>query len=310
MNISALKILLKENGSRLAHQTLDGMNWKQVTYNDIYSNIEYINSYLTKNKIINRKVLSLTANCIDSYVLECSLINLGCSLNFASKSRLLDVQFNLDFDIILVDTIIDINDNHILQNLTKNKIIISIQNFKKTKESGSNSISLQNIYKIGLLSKKETKIDKESKINLSKTISFLESNSIKTYTMEDINNFARKNESTFNIINENEFCASLYLKKDIFSKVLNLLFIKFKNKFTNNNSLNSFIENVNEIMPSNLIIDSVSLKELINICYMNKIGFSEFTGSKIKKIITFELPDNENLELIKKDGIEIISLNS
>ena len=77
--------------------------------NDIYSNIEYINSYLTKNKIINRKVLSLTANCIDSYVLECSLINLGCSLNFASKSRLLDVQFNLDFDIILVDTIIDIN---------------------------------------------------------------------------------------------------------------------------------------------------------------------------------------------------------
>ena len=145
MNISALKILLKENGSRLAHQTLDGMNWKQVTYNDIYSNIEYINSYLTKNKIINRKVLSLTANCIDSYVLECSLINLGCSLNFASKSRLLDVQFNLDFDIILVDTIIDINDNHILQNLTKNKIIISIQNFKKTKESDSNSISLQNL---------------------------------------------------------------------------------------------------------------------------------------------------------------------
>jgi len=252
MNISALKILLKENGSRLAHQTLDGMNWKQVTYNDIYSNIEYINSYLTKNKIINRKVLSLTANCIDSYVLECSLINLGCSLNFASKSRLLDVQFNLDFDIILVDTIIDINDNHILQNLTKNKIIISIQNFKKTKESDSNSISLQNIYKIGLLSKKETKIDKESKINLSKTISFLESNSIKTYTMEDINNFTRKSESTFNIINENEFCASLYLKKDIFSKVLNLLFIKFKNKFTNNNSLNSFIENINEIMPFNL----------------------------------------------------------
>ena len=216
MNISALKILLKENGSRLAHQTLDGMNWKQVTYNDIYSNIEYINSYLTKNKIINRKVLSLTANCIDSYVLECSLINLGCSLNFASKSRLLDVQFNLDFDIILVDTIIDINDNHILQNLTKNKIIISIQNFKKTKESGSNSISLQNIYKIGLLSKKETKIDKESKINLSKTISFLESNSIKTYTMEDINYFTRKSESTFNIINENHIAAAMLYNKYFF----------------------------------------------------------------------------------------------
>ena len=55
MNISTLKILLKENGSRLAHQTLDGMNWKQITFNDIYSNIEYVNSYLTKNKIINRK---------------------------------------------------------------------------------------------------------------------------------------------------------------------------------------------------------------------------------------------------------------
>ena len=145
MYIESLKTILKDNGPRLAYQSLDGMNWKQLTSNDISSNIDYINSYLIKNRVINKRILSLSANCIESYILECCLVNLGSSLNFASKSILLDVQFNLDFDIIIVDRISDIADNHILQNITKNKEIISIQDFKRDKATNSKSLSLQNI---------------------------------------------------------------------------------------------------------------------------------------------------------------------
>ena len=41
---------------------------------------------------------------------------------------------------------------------------------------------------------------------------------------------------------------------------------------------------------------------------MNKVNFSDLTGSKIKKIITYGLPSNENIELIKKENIMIINL--
>mgnify|MGYP006421663573 FL=1 len=66
--------------------------------------------------------------------------------------------------------------------------------------------------------------------------------------------------------------------------------------------------NINELMPVNLIIDSENLKKIMNLCYMNKVNFSDLTGSKIKKIITYGLPSNENIELIKKENIMIINL--
>jgi hypothetical protein len=57
-----------------------------------------------------------------------------------------------------------------------------------------------------------------------------------------------------------------------------------------------------------LIIDKKSLKELVNICYVNKVKFSELTGTKIKRVITYMLEKNDNLELLTKEKINIISL--
>ncbi|MBT3475714.1 hypothetical protein HN460_02105 [bacterium] len=309
MNIQEIERILKRNGPRLAYQSLDGMNWKQFTSNDIRSNLDNISSYLSKNNIINKKILSLAGNCLESYILECSLINLGSSLSFTTRESLLDIQFNLDFDIIIVDYLNDIKENHILDNITKDKQIISIRNFKSSKESAGNYISLQNIYKIGLLSKRSLNKNEEKgePIPVSQ-ISFVQSNKLKSYTLNDLDTFIKKNESHFKALNENEFCTSLYLKKDIFSKVLNLFFLKFRNKFTNNVSLDSLMTNINELMPVNLIIDSENLKKIMNLCYMNKVNFSDLTGSKIKKIITYGLPSNENIELIKKENIMIINL--
>ena len=309
MNIEDIKRLLKNNGPRLAYQTLDGMNWKQLTSNDIGSNLDYINSYLVKNNIVNKRILSLTGNCLESYILESSLINLGSSLHFTTKTSLLDVQFNLKFDIIIVDDLNDIKSNHILENIVKDKQIISIKNFKSSKESIGKSISLQNIYKIGLLSKRNSN-DIEEKIKpipVSK-ISFIEANKVKSHSLKDLENFFAKNEFHFKALGEKEFCTSLYLKKDIFSKVLNLFFLKFRCKFTNNVSLDSLVANINEVMPVNLIIDSESLKNITNLCYINKVNFSDLTGSKIKKIITYRLPLDQNIELIKKEKIIIIDL--
>ena len=55
INIEEIKKPLRENGSRLIYQILDGLNWKQLTFKDIDSNIDYITSYLIANKIENKK---------------------------------------------------------------------------------------------------------------------------------------------------------------------------------------------------------------------------------------------------------------
>ena len=69
MNIQEIERILKRNGPRLAYQSLDGMNWKQFTSNDIRSNLDNISSYLSKNNIINKKILSLAGICLESYIL-------------------------------------------------------------------------------------------------------------------------------------------------------------------------------------------------------------------------------------------------
>ena len=309
MKIELIERILKKNGAALAYQLLDGMNWKQLTFNDISSNIDYIKSYLTKNNIINKKILSISANCLESYILESSLAQMGSSINFANKKTLLDIQFHLDFDIIIVDAVNDIEDNYVLQNITKDKQIISIKNFKNSKELKNRCISLQSIYKIGLLSKRSpNKEDNEIKISRSEEISFLHGSKINHCRIEDLDNFIKKNSPVFLSFGKNEFSTSLYLEKDLFSKTLNLLLLQFKSKFTNNSSLDSLISHSNELMPVNLIIDKTSLKELINICYVNKVKFSELTGTKIKRVITYMLEKNDNLELLTKEKINIISL--
>ena len=63
-------------------------------------------------------------------------------------------------------------------------------------------------------------------------------------------------------------------------------------------------------MPMNLIIDSDSLNEIIKICKINKVKFSELTGSKIKKIITYRMPKNQNFEIIKNEKIDLVNLET
>ena len=97
MKIEEIQRILKLNGPKLAYQSLDGMNWKQITFNDIKTNIDYINSYLISRGLINKNVLSLSSNCVESYILESELIKLGSRLNLTNKISLIDIQFNVNF---------------------------------------------------------------------------------------------------------------------------------------------------------------------------------------------------------------------
>lgn len=312
INIEEIKKPLRENGSRLIYQILDGLNWKQLTFKDIDSNIDYITSYLIANKIENKKVLSLSMNCLTSFILESSLLSLGSSISFLDERILQSLDGNHEFDLIIVNDIDKLSSNPILrQFLDKGNEVISITNFQNTSRYKQNVKSIRHIYKLGLLSKKKLDGSLEERlknIKISESIEFLNLKGSIQVDIEDLITIIEKYKDIFYDMNQNEFSSSLYLKPDPFSKVVNYLFLLASKKFTNNNSLAEFMDNANEIMPRSLVIDSESIDYLIEVSINSNIKLKDIFGSKVKRIISSNYTNEPNIKLIRDSEIEIVDV--
>jgi hypothetical protein len=289
INIQEIKETLKRGGSKLVYQSLDGLNWKQLTFNDINSNLDYITSYLRTNKIKSKNILCCTKNCLDSFLLESALSNLDSKMFFASTSTLRTIEFNQEFDLIIIDHIDEINMSPTLKKLSLSKEFITIQNFRKTKETGDKIKSLQNILKIGLLNKRDLdKKKNEFEFKLSQTYTFANLEGLFEFTITDFANQLDKIRNVFGSINVHDFSTSLYTEQDSFSKVVNFIFLLEGRKFSSNSSIDSFIRNSNELMPKNIIIDAKNLSSMLNISGDNDKKLDELLGSKVERIITYE----------------------
>jgi hypothetical protein len=312
INIEEIKKPLQKNGSRLIYQILDGLNWKQLTVKDIDSNIDYITSYLIANEIENKKVLSLSMNCLTSFILESSLLSLGSNISFLDERILQSLDGNHEFDLIIVNDIDKLSSNPILrQFLDKGNEIISITNFQNTSKYKQNVKSIRHIYKLGLLSKKKLDGSLEERlknIRRSESIEFLNLKGSIQVDIEDLLTIIEKYKDIFYGMNQNEFSSSLYLKPDPFSKVVNYLFLLASKKFTNNNSLAEFMDNANEIMPRSLVIDSESIDYLIEVSINSDIKLKDIFGSKVKRIISSNYTNEPNIKLIRDSGIEIVDV--
>ena len=312
INIEEIKKPLQENGSRLIYQILDGLNWKQLTFKDIDSNIDYITSYLIANEIENKKVLSLSMNCLTSFILESSLLSLGSNISFLDERILQSLDGNHEFDLIIVNDIDKLSSNPILrQFLDKGNEIISITNFQNTSRYKQNVKSIRHIYKLGLLSKKKLDGSLEERlknIRRSESIEFLNLKGSIQVDIEDLLTIIEKYKDIFYDMNQNEFSSSLYLKPDPFSKVVNYLFLLASKKFTNNNSLAEFMDNANEIMPRSLVIDSESIDYLIEVSINSNMKLKDIFGSKVKRIISSNYTNESNMKLIRDSGIEIVDV--
>jgi len=312
INIEEIKKPLQKNGSRLIYQILDGLNWKQLTVKDIDSNIDYITSYLIANEIENKKVLSLSMNCLTSFILESSLLSLGSNISFLDERILQSLDGNHEFDLIIVNDIDKLSSNPILrQFLDKGNEIISITNFQNTSKYKQNVKSIRHIYKLGLLSKKKLDGSLEERlknIRRSESIEFLNLKGSIQVDIEDLLTIIEKYKDIFYGMNQNEFSSSLYLKPDPFSKVVNYLFLLASKKFTNNNSLAEFMDNANEIMPRSLVIDSESIDYLIEVSINSDIKLKDIFGSKVKRIISSNYTNEPNMKLIRDGGIEIVDV--
>jgi len=312
MNIEEVKRPLQENGSRLIYQILDGLNWKQLTFKDISSNIDYITSYLIANKIENKKVLSLSMNCLTSFILESSLLSLGCNISFFDERILQSLEIKDEFDLIIINDIDKLSNNPIVrQFLDKGNEIISISGFQNTSKYKQNVKSIRHIYKLGLLSKKKLDGTLEGylkNIKRSKSIEFVNLKGSIRVNTEDFLTIIEKYKDVFYGINKNEFSSSLYLKPDLFSKVVNYLFLLASKKFTNNNSLAEFIDNASEIMPRSLVIDSESIDYLIEVSISSNIKLKDIFGSKVKRIISYNYTNETNMKLVRDSGIELVTV--
>ena len=302
INIQEIKETLKRGGSKLVYQSLDGLNWKQLTFNDINSSLDYITSYFRTNNIKSKNILCCSKNCLDSFLLESALSNLDSKIFFATTSTLQSIEFNEEFDLIIIDHIDQINMSPTLKKLSLTKEFITIQNFKRTKETGDKIKSLQNILKIGLLNKRDLDMKKnEFEFKLSQTYNFASSEGLVQCTKTDFANQLGKIRNAFGSINVHDFSTSLYTEQDPFSKVVNFIFLLEGRKFSNNLSVDSFIKNSNELMPKNIIIDAKNLSSMLNISDDNDKKLNKLLGSKVERIITYEFDsDLYSNKILKK----------
>ena len=311
ISIQEVKKSFQINGSKLIYQFLDGLNWKQLTYKDINSNIDYVLSYLIANKITNKRVLSLSMNCLDSFILESSLSSLGCDISFFDERLSQTLDIKRSFDIIIIDDIEKLSSNPMVKRLLdEENEIISIKHFKNITDYKQKVKSIKNIHKMGLLSKRRLDDNPEDYLkNIRKKnfVEFINHENCIEVNIEDFFAIIGEYENIFDSINEKEFSSSLYLKPDLFSKSINHLFLLSSNKFTNNNSLISFLNNANEIMPKNLVIDSESIDNLVKISKDSGVKLIDLLGSRVKRIITYNYANGNNIGIIKSNGIEIFN---
>jgi len=289
INIQEIKETLKKGGSKLVYQSLDGLNWKQLTFNDINSSLDYITSYLRTNNIKSRNILCCSKNCLDSFLLESALSNLDSKLYFASTLNLQTIEFSEEFDLVIIDNIDEINISPLLRKLSLTKEFVVIQNFKKTKEIGDKIKSLQNILKIGLLNKRN--LDKEKngfESKLSQKYRFASPEGTIDCTNTDFTNRINKIRNIFKSISVHDFSTCLYTEQDEFSKIINFIFLLEGRKFSNNFSIDSLIQNSNELMPKNIFIDAKNLASIINMSDGNEEELNKLLGSKVERIITYE----------------------
>ena len=313
INIEEVKRSFQKNGSKLIYQFLDGLNWKQLTYKDVGSNVDYIISYLIVNKLANKKVLSLSMNCLDSFILESSLVSFGCDISFCDERVSQSSDIKRGFDLVIVDDIEKLSSNPMVERLfNEENEIISIKNFKNATKYKQKVKSMKNIYKMGLLSKKRLNNslkDYLKNIRRKNFVEFIHPEGCIQVNIEDFSTITKEYKNIFHNINEKEFSSSLYLKPDLFSKSINHLFLLSSRKFTNNNSLVSFLNNANEIMAKNLIIDSESIDNLIKISVDSNIKLIDVLGSRVKRIISYNYTNSNNIGRIRSNGIELLNLS-
>ena len=311
LNIQEIRESVSTQGAKLIYQSLDGLNWKQVTFKDISSNIDFIISYIASNKLMDKKVLSMATNCLESFVLESSFCSMGNEMTFANTRNIKNINTNKSYEIVIIDDVEILSTNPKVSELFSSSTeIISINSFQNNSEYNNQVKSMKNIYKIGLLSRKKIECDISDLLKEKKQIEeveFVNEEGLIKNNPKDFNSILEKYKQSFMEIKDNEFSTSVYLKEDLFSKCINYLFMTYSRKFTNSKSLTEFLDNANEIMPKTLVIDNDNLDNLIKIVEDSNEKISDLVGSKVLKIITFNYSNLKNIKMLQENGLEVVN---
>jgi len=209
VNIKEIKESVSNDGAKLIYQSLDGLNWKQITCKDINLNIDLIISYIVSKNLSGKNVLSLSMNCLDSFVLESCFFSMGCQMTFMDASNSKDVKLNKSYGVIIVDNIeVLSNIPEITESLNESIEIITIDSFQDYSKYKKQVKSIKNIYKIGLLSRKDLDADMYDlldKQEIKDDIQFISNEGLSKKNNTDFKLTIEKYKKTFEEIIEIEF---------------------------------------------------------------------------------------------------------
>lgn len=314
---------IKENKSRLLFQKKDGWSWKQITWLDYDSEVRGIASYLYDLGLKKGdEVLIISPNGLDCTFVESAVLMLGgvcipVSENESNENieYILDDSENIKFVFTASENIV----NGIFDMICNDEDIEKIFTFTDSKFSPDGKVvSYRNVVKFGFLKRKklndevnermESIISGDSAIKL---YSFRDKTASKIITHEMLIKLMELVNKKLRFVSREDQSFSLLHNSDPFSKLVNFLPLYIGNRGAMATHEKEFYQDVKEIMPTILFLNSVTLNKIQEDISGNNSSKSikDSFGGRVRYIFTDSLPGLSVKSDFIDSGISIIELN-
>lgn len=321
---SILDNRIKQHKSRLLFQKRDGWSWKQITWLDFDSEVRGISSFLLDLGFKpGDQVVIISPNDLHCTFVESAVFLIGGECIPVSENEslqniryILDDNENIKFVFILDSNILN-NLNGILKDKDSIERIFVFEDVKFGEDTGI--ISYRNLVKFGFLKRKklnDTINDITGNLspgdNAIKTYSFREKPASKIITHELLIKLLEMVNKKLRFLSSEDQFFSLLNNTDSFSRMINFLPLYIGNRGAMAGNDREFYQDVKEIMPTILFLNSDTLRKICNDNNGSGTGDSslkKLLGGRVKYILTDYMPGLAVKSRYIDSGISIIELN-
>ncbi len=313
---------VKENGSRLFLQKKDGWSWKQLTWLDFDVEVKNVASFLADSGFLKgEKILILSPNHLKCYILKCAALVLGGVIVSVSEhefERNRDIIFQKEgIRFIAVDKE-DTVDLVLLQKETISRIIVFSpeSSFHPTDKT----IAYNSVVKVGSLKKRKLVDQLEENMKsihpsdpAIKIIGFNNGEGReKIITQGMLLTLLNISSKKLRFLSSEDQFYALLSESGLYSNLVSFLpsFLGIRGTMTGD--LDEFFQDIKEIMPTLLFIDTEILTDRVGTIIKENGGFKNnirnLLGRRLRYLVVDKPLDSLWTSSLIGSGISIIEL--
>ncbi len=315
---------IKEHKSKLLFQKKDGWSWKQITWLDYDSEVRGIASYLYDLGLSKGdEVLIISPNGLDCTFVESAVLMLGGVCVPVSESESYENIEYIINDSDKIKFVFAVNENMVnglFRIIGYRENIEKIFTFSDSKFSPDGKVvSYGNVVKFGFLKRKKLNDNINERMDsilpgdsAIKLYNFRGEPTSKIVTHEMLIRLMELVNKKLRFISREDQSFSLLQNSDPFSKLINFLPLYIGNRGAMAMNEQEFYQDVKEIMPTILFLNSATLNKIqkdISANNTTQESLKNSFGGRVRYIFTDSLPGLSVKSDFIDSGISIIELN-